>query len=68
MLFNERLFLEILDWNNKTVQCAGNIELKIIERNDVSQNTLLQSFKIKKPRRPLPGEEFPLLSLEEAKE
>lgn len=63
---NERLFLEILDWNAKMVQCSNNIELKISARLDENKENLLQIIKIKKPRRPQRGQNIPLISQEKA--
>ena len=65
---NERLFLEILDWNAKMVQCCNNIGLAIYEKKDEEKASLLQAFKIKKPKKPKPGQEIPLIASNKAEE
>jgi len=65
---NERLFLEILDWNLKFIQCCTNIEMSIYEKKDDEKKTLFQSFKIKKPKKPLPGQNIELIETQKAKD
>lgn len=60
---NDLLFLEILDWNAKMVQCSNNIELSVTL--PPSEINLIHSVKIKRPKRPLPGQTVPLVARSE---
>jgi hypothetical protein len=65
---NERVFLEILDWNLKLVQCCENIQLLIYDKKEDNKESLLRAFKIKRPKKSLSAKRVPLIATEKAHE
>jgi cell division protein ZapA (FtsZ GTPase activity inhibitor) len=65
---NERVFLEILDWNLKLVQCCDNIQLLIYDKKQEDKESLLRPFKIKRPKRASIAKQVPLIATEKAHE